>query len=221
MKHIVENTVFVFDLDDTLYSERDYYLSGIQAVVDKASMLFKSDVRSLVCKLIADGEEDLWGGVCKSLGLPDSVKDCLLWEYRLHTPNINLSPEVDRLLNLLKEHSAGIAVLTDGRIVTQKIKLLALGLDNLPAFISETTGAEKPSQDRFVEIQDIFEASEFVYLGDNPQKDFLAPNRLGWSTYGVRCNGQNIHSQDVRGLEKDFLPDHWLSSLIDLRKYLC
>jgi len=35
-------------------------------------------------------------------------------------------------------------------------------------------------------------ASRFVYVGDNPTKDFIAPNRLGWITVMVR-HERNLH----------------------------
>ncbi len=29
-------------------------------------------------------------------------------------------------------------------------------------------------------------ASQFIYIGDNPAKDFYWPRRLGWRTFGLR-----------------------------------
>src|SRR5690554_3094663 len=137
MKIKTENTVFVFDLDDTLYQEADYHASGVNAVAVKLKMVFNSDIYALLKNLITEGEKDLWGAVCERLKLPLSVKESLLWEYRLHQPVITLKPSVERLLEVLRKRSVNISILTDGRVVTQRLKLAALGLGDLPVYISE------------------------------------------------------------------------------------
>ena len=39
------------------------------------------------------------------------------------------------------------------------------------------------------------EASRFIYVGDNPAKDFVVPAMLGWDTYCLRSRPGNIHPQ--------------------------
>lgn len=221
MKIKTENTVFVFDLDDTLYQEADYHASGVNSVAEKLGILFEHDFQALLKSLVTEGEKDLWGSICKVLKLPSSVKESLLWEYRLHLPQISLKPAVKLLLELLISRSVSVAILTDGRALTQRLKLAALGLDDLPVYISEEFGSPKPHPARFEIIANQHPGRNFVYIGDNPIKDFVTPNLMGWSTFGIMGSGRNIHSQDVSGLDLDFHPNYWLEQLEDLQNFLC
>lgn len=221
MKLKIKETVFVFDLDDTLYNEMDYHVSGVKSVAKFLGDIFKCDVESILNRIISQEEKDLWGSVCKHLKLPASVKESLLWQYRLHLPNISMTSEVCELLDYLLEFSAGVAILTDGRVVTQRNKLCALKINHIPAYISEEFGTMKPDPAMYRLIAGQYPGCRFVYIGDNPKKDFIAPNQLGWMTIGVRDNGRNVHAQDLNSFHKEYLPHIWLSSLNDLRKHLC
>ena len=221
MKIKTENTVFVFDLDDTLYKEADYHVSGVNAVGVKLDMIFKHDVQSLLKSLVADSEKDIWGSVCERLKLPSSVKESLLWEYRLHLPQIALKPEVKLLLEMLISKSVSVSILTDVRLVTQRLKLAALGLEDLPLYVSEVFGAPKPHPERFQLIANQYPGSNFIYIGDNPKKDFVTPNAMGWMTFGIIGDSRNIHSQDLNGLDLNFHPNFWLKELEDLQNFLC
>ena len=57
--------------------------------------------------------------------------------------------------------------------------------------------------------------SKYVYVGDNPVKDFLAPNKLGWMTVCLLDNGQNIHLQDFT-LSVEFLPQRKIKDITEL-----
>ncbi len=64
-------------------------------------------------------------------------------------------------------------------------------------------------------------AAEYVYVGDNPKKDFIAPNSLGWLTIGLRDDGRNIHKQDLSNLDPEQLPSLWIESLEELLTHVC
>lgn len=217
MKLETGSTVFVFDLDDTLYKEADYHSSGVLAVISKVASLYGVDPKPLLQKGILDSEKDLWGCLCRGLKLPESVKESLLWEYRLHAPSIFLDKLTKDTLFWLQEHAAGLAILTDGRAITQRLKIAALGLSHLPIYISEEHDSLKPEPARFLKIQEGAYGKRFVYIGDNPAKDFLAPNQLDWTTIGLRGDTRNIHSQDVSGLNENYLPHTWIDTIGDLR----
>src|SRR5690554_2633295 len=215
----LSDTFVVFDLDDTLYSERNYFLSGLHAVSRKLSAIFRQDVDTIIGSLVDSGVSDLWGGVCNRLGLPDSAKESLLWEYRLHTPEITLAPDASRFLSKVRGEAAGVAIVTDGRAVTQRLKLHALGLVDIPAYISEEYGASKPDPKRFELIEREYAADQFVYIGDNPKKDFVAPNRMGWTTLGLIDMGGNIHPQNLEDLAAEYHPDYWFESFCQLEEF--
>jgi len=217
----ISNTVFVFDLDDTLYKEVDYFKSGVNAVIQKVLFTYGLDVESYLNNKIATKPEDLWGDLCRDWSLPSSVKDSLIWEYRLHIPEIKLSSGVKDLLGFLEKKSAGVVILTDGRSVTQRLKIKALGISHLPCFISDEYGEIKPDPLRFHVIEKNFLNKDYIYLGDNIRKDFLAPNKLGWNTFCLKDDGRNIHKQDLTLLSDDYLPSYWLSKLEELKDFLC
>ena len=78
-----------------------------------------------------------------------------------------------------------VAILSDGRSITQRLKLKSVGLEGIPCFISEDYGSVKPDSSRYLAVEDKWPQSKYVYIGDNPEKDFKAPNEMGWLTLGA------------------------------------
>jgi putative hydrolase of the HAD superfamily len=82
--------------------------------------------------------------------------------------------------------------LSDGRTSTQWTKIDALGLrDRLNAILITSElgpGFGKPSPRAFDCVSTRLQVvgSRSVYVADNPAKDFLAPNAIGWTTVQVR-----------------------------------
>jgi putative hydrolase of the HAD superfamily len=211
--------VVVLDLDDTLYKEADYRQSGFRAVCREIEALYgKSLVRDFEEHTQRDG--DVLDVLRCHAGLPLTAKESLLWIYRLHTPDIALTEDVRDVLRQL-EARYPVIVLTDGRSVTQRKKMLALGLQRLPVYISEEHCSAKPDPRRFEMIMKDYPAREYVYVADNPRKDFIAPNRLRWKTIGLRGGERNIHSQDCEGLISEMLPNQWIDTLTELPDILC
>lgn len=216
----LSSTVVVFDLDDTLYPEADYVESGIQHVCARLQDLCGKDVLALMQADTRAGRRDWLAAACEHAGLPPTAKESLLWMYRLHTPAIRLAPACERALHRIRERARAVAVLTDGRSVTQRLKLAALGLADWPAYISEDYGSEKPAPERFEAIQSHQPAAHYVYVGDNVRKDFLGCNRLGWTSIGMRGGARNIHSQDAQGLPVEAFPSHWVDDWDELQMLL-
>ena len=59
------------------------------------------------------------------------------------------------------------------------------------------------------------EAQEYWYVGDNVQKDFIAPNQLKWKTICLNDDGLNIHAQNVV-VNDAYLPQIRIDSLSEL-----
>ena len=99
-----------------------------------------------------------------------------------------------------------MGIITDGREITQKQKFEALGLEQwIPMdmiMINEDKKYFKPnhwSYDRMMlkcykkyPDKDLI----FNYVGDNTEKDFIAPNELGWTSICLLDDGKNIHKQN-------------------------
>lgn len=209
-------TVFVCDLDDTLFKESDYQASGFREVLLQIQKIYRKSLKRELDSLIEHGSTDVLHGLCVAAGLPEHAKQTLLWIYRLHMPDISLSQDVRAAISFLRQHSAGFAILTDGRSFSQRAKLCALGLADVPAYISEEYGDQKPSPVRFEAIMHDMPTKRYIYVADNPKKDFVAPNRLGWKTIGVIGTEKNIHKQHRENISGEYLPSAWVESLHDL-----
>jgi putative hydrolase of the HAD superfamily len=211
----LSETVIVFDLDDTLYHERDYQLSGIAHVASVVGRAAAKDVSSAVHEALGKGA-DLWDAACAAGGLPPGAKEQLLWLYRLHPPEIALTQGAREALEFARKAAKGIAILTDGRSVTQRLKLRALGLADIPAFISEETGWGKPDERAYSNVMAKLPATHYVYVADNPTKDFVSANTLGWTTFGLLPREGCIHPFEPDGVPQTHRPQAWISDLAEL-----
>ncbi len=86
----LDDMVVVLDLDDTLYNEMEYVLSGIRAVTAQINAIYDSTLSTELVDAYQGGNRDVWGYACSVLGLPMQTKESFLWMYRLHAPTIAL-----------------------------------------------------------------------------------------------------------------------------------
>jgi putative hydrolase of the HAD superfamily len=187
--------VVVFDLDDTLYLERDFVRSGFAAVggwleANYGVGAFEAHAWDL---FLAGRRGDVFDRALPQLGLdpqPALIRR-LVAVYREHLPTIRLEPAAADLLAALSGRCR-LAVLTDGYHDTQRRKIAALALDTRcrPIICTDRWGREhwKPDPRGFLHIQQALEAppERCIYIGDNPAKDFRAPKALGWRTLRLR-----------------------------------
>lgn len=188
-------SVIVFDLDDTLYLERDFVRSGFAAVDRWVSDRFaRSGFFDRAWALFEAGRRgDIFDRTLSALaiGVSPELIQCLVNIYRAHVPTIRLAPDAEEILAALCPGRRA-ALLTDGQGTMQARKVRALGLvERLRPIIYTDelgSGMRKPHPQGFLAIQNELGrvAHEFVYIADNPSKDFIAPRRLGWKTIRVR-----------------------------------
>ena len=188
-------------MDDTLYLERDYVRSGFAHVTqiigstqDEADVLYAWLSTAFERGVRGDTFDRLLGAFPHLAGR--TSLPALIDTYRAHPPQITLSPGVDGALDLLRQRGIRLAVLSDGPVSSQAGKAAALGLDRWfdPILLTESLGPgfAKPSVAGFDRIARTwgFSGRELAYVGDNPEKDFVGPRRLGWLTIRVRDPGQ-------------------------------
>ena len=170
-KHLNGIEAVVFDLDDTLYSEKDYVRSGFMAAAP-------------------DHFDELWQAFSEGKPAFDAVlperKEQALAIYRNHKPNIELYPDVWDMLLHIRMSGRKLGIITDGRPEGQRAKIEALNLTELVDEIiitDELGGAEfrKPCDKAFHVMQEKLAVpfESMVYIGDNIKKDFIAPEKLG------------------------------------------
>jgi len=185
---------FVFDLDDTLYKERDYVHSALRFCGNMIHQLYaQAGPSKALIAAFEQGQPDPIGTYWAAHGLPEAAKPDLISAMRAHIPDISLDQTTAKFITGLRTKGAGFAILTDGRSLTQRAKIAALGLLDADIIcISEEIGAQKPSEIGFKAIEAHSPGRQHIYIGDNPHKDFIAPKALGWHTVILRDNGQNI-----------------------------
>ncbi len=209
----MSDTVICFDLDDTLYKEIDYLKSAYEEIAEKIGHL------EAVPQMIGWYHEgkNVFAELIVKYRLKLTVNDCITI-YRNHYPTISLERGVVEFLVEAKKTGCIVGLITDGRSVSQRNKISALGLKGIfdIEVISEEFGSEKPDERNYrVVMERYLGCKRFIYVGDNPKKDFLAPNHLGWETVCLMDNGSNIHQQDF-GLTEEYLPKRMIHRISEL-----
>ena len=214
----------IFDLDDTLYSERDFVLSGFKAVAAWSSLnlgISEEKGYAILFDLYHTGIRhntfDRWLTI-NDINRPEIVPE-LLDIYRQHLPKISPFPELIDLLQALSP-SYKIGLVSDGYLEVQQKKWSALGLDNFfdAVVFSDSLGREnwKPSTAPFklvLEKLNIVPALS-VYIGDNPRKDFFGARQLGMYTIQVKRTESEYGNLPPPGL--DYCPHLTIDSLAEV-----
>ena len=225
----MKNKIIVFDLDDTLISEKDYIDSGFRNVSNIFAQrynLSSEDVYSTMKNLFQEDTNKIFNRLFENYKIfyDDTDIKKLVKLYREHTPNINLLEDARLVLESLRGNNIKIGIITDGYKETQNKKIEVLNLENIveKIIVTDELGKEywKPDKRSFEMMKKYFgvEYSEMIYVGDNLKKDFLAPNELGMLSIQIeRKEGiySNIHIQ-----EKKYLPKLKIKNLVELLKIL-
>lgn len=208
----MKTKALVLDLDDTLYAEIDFLYSGYEHIAKRLEPEQWKPLFTHLVQLYHAGE-NAFQFLAEKYQV--ALSTLLEW-YRFHTPNISLFKNVSEMLHQL-QHDYKFAVITDGRSITQRNKLKALNLENLLDYvvISEEIGSEKPAVQNYQAVENALQCDKYIYIGDNPKKDFVTPNKLGWETICLRDKGHNIHKQDFN-IQPEFLPHFYLSEWSEL-----
>ena len=184
--------VIVFDMDDTLYDEIDFVKSGFSEI---AKYLKNRDYYEFMLYIFKkNGSGHVFNELIDKFNLDVSLQK-LIEIYRFHIPNIKLSSDTINILEFSQKYKT--ALISDGHYIMQQNKYNILGLDKYINYLVLTDfyHTNKPNLKPFKMVQDKFSyEKKFVYISDNPKKDFIAPNKLGW--YSIRYkNNRGIYKQ--------------------------
>lgn len=219
--------VVVFDLDDTLYEEMTFVRSGFKSVARLLNEQFQVDAQEafeLMCDVLEkEGRGRVFNRVLSHYRLETrrNVMRCLS-EYRLHQPLIELSSDADLVLSRLKELGYPVYIVTDGNKNVQYNKIKSLGLEERveKCYITYRYGhhRSKPSPYCFELIakKENVRFDEIVYVGDNPNKDFVGIKPLGFRTIRIRKgNFRNIVKSAEYNAEAEIETLHELLQVIE------
>ena len=178
--------ILIFDLDDTLYTEKEFVKSGFKAVSSYLHLNFKLNKKKIFLQLLKNlkknGRGKIFDSLCFQLKLKKKflVKK-LIQVYRTHDPKISLSKDAIKIL----KHYSGLSkyIVTDGNYLVQKKKINSLKIEKYFKKIYYTNyygiKYNKPSLFCFNKIKkkEKVNWNELVYIGDNPRKDFFNCNK--------------------------------------------
>jgi len=179
----------LIDLDDTLYDERSYVLSGFRAVADDVARRFAGVeppalFADMVAELDANGRGKVFDRALAQAGVAadPALISSLVETYRGHRPDIALWPGVaEALADLAGDHR--LAIVTDGLALMQRRKIEALDLERRvdQVLVCWEHKAPKPDPACYVEALRRLGATpeDAVVIGDNPGHDMAAAKAIG------------------------------------------
>jgi putative hydrolase of the HAD superfamily len=205
----------IFDLDDTLYPEKEYVLSGMKAVARWAEKELRFPAEQTFSELREMFETGVRGDTFnrwlsgKSLDA-QALTPKMVEAYRLHEPQIQ---PYDGARQLVERLSAGcdLGLISDGYLQVQMRKWKALRLEEFfkVVIFSDAWGraAWKPSVKAFEEAirQFGYEASDMAYVADNPAKDFFPARAVGMKS--VRFRREDGVYSHLEPSSPDYAPD--------------
>jgi len=218
----------IFDLDDTLYSERQFVSGGFVAaarwVAGQATCSADGCARALQ-RLFDRGERghtfDMW---LAEMGLPPALSTGMVRAYREHRPDLALHDDVASAIAHCTQAHLATGLVSDGYLDVQRRKVASLGLAEILTTIvlSDEFGRAfwKPATKPYlsaVERLDVL-PHEAVYVGDNPRKDFEGARRSGLRSVRIRRSDGLYASEEAA--RRDAEPDREIKSLCHLGEVL-
>lgn len=182
--HVAGLKAIIFDLDDTLYGEKEYVRSGYQKIAEILPSV--ENAAEKLWKLFEERKPAIDELLKLENIVSEEVKQECLHVYRNQIPNIHLYPGVKDMITEFRKSGIKLGIITDGRPEGQRAKLEVLGLDAMVDHIivtDEFGGPEfrKPNPLAFEIMKKVLdvEYNEMCYIGDNIKKDFISPEKLG------------------------------------------
>ena len=218
----------VFDLDDTLISEKEYIRSGFKVVAKKIAVehnLNENDVYELMYETFNEDSKNVFNRVLDKLGIQyeiDYIKE-LINCYREHMPDIKLYDDAKYIIETLHQKGFKLGMITDGYKVTQRNKLKVLDIDSYFEYIvvTDELGREfwKPHSKPYEIIKDKLnlDYENMVYIGDNVSKDFVTANKLGINT--IHINREDNIYKNIEDLE-EYRAKYTIGILNEIEKIL-
>lgn len=173
-------SLFIFDLDNTIYNEEEYLLQAYSAICDQlADSAHRHDRESLLKLMLniynQEGREKLFDKFLSRSGLGlSNLPECLKI-LRTFDPErkIELFPETEKILKYLIKLGKKVFVLTNGNPDQQRNKIRSLvwnNLDNRITFILANEIEPKPSPAGIIRILEItgIEKEKTIFIGDSP-----------------------------------------------------
>ena len=219
--------VVVFDLDDTLISEKEYIKSGylhIAGIIEDRFAMDKKQVFDELMSLFKVSPLNVFNRFCDMYQIEYSKEMILdlVKEYRGHFPDIQFYDDVLPCLSELKRAGIKVGIITDGYAIAQRKKLKAIQANEYfdEIIVTDELGRDywKPHPKAFELMKEKFRVNfdEMIYVGDNPEKDFYISKTYPIKT--VRIIRDGVHSD--KNYFRDIKEDIKIISLKDIKNLL-
>lgn len=184
-----------FDLDDTLFDDRQYVRAGLRRAGEELEARTGVDLTDELLEAYFELgiQERTFDAVLAEHDLPPELVSTLVDAYHGNEADLEPFPgAVETIESLARRYELG--VITGGR--NGQAKLRRLGLDDHfdPVIVTAEHGTSKRTPQPFEAALEALNlaADEAAYVGDRPSLDFPHPNRLGMWTVRVRT-GRYAH----------------------------
>lgn len=233
--------LILFDLDDTLYKELDFVYGGFKEVCNYIANKYNEDEKQLykdtIDVLNKEGRGKIFNVICEKYNIQENISE-LVRRYREAQPKLTLYEDAEFILKYLKDNSGKdclhslsdkaeasykIGIITDGKALVQWNKIRLLGLENMvdKIIVTDDYGLDfwKPNEFAYLEMLKYFDCKEeeCVYIGDNPNKDFIGARKVGIKTIRViRRIGDHMNTFLDKKYEADFI----VKNLCEILQYI-
>jgi putative hydrolase of the HAD superfamily len=195
--------LIIFDLDDTLYYEKEYVLHAFKDVAKYLGNKYNKSTEVLHDRMKKNLEEygrgKIFNIICEENNFNEDITK-LIDIYRNCKPKLNLYNDSIEILKWLKRRCK-MGIITDGCAMVQWNKIKGLDIESLVdrIIVTDDMGMEfwKPDKRSYLDMIEYFNVAknECIYIGDNPNKDFIGAKELEIKTIRIiRENGDHIHT---------------------------
>jgi len=197
----------VFDLDDTLYPEKEFVVGGFREAGEELERILgrKVGASEVFLEILEkEGISKVFDKALNMLGIEISpaIIEKLVSAYRNHSPRLALFSGMMELLSQLQKKGLRLVLLTDGPVECQRAKVQALGISCFFEFIVYThelggRSCYKPCMAGFDKVEMLLGLSgpQILMVGDKPLVDLEPASKKGWKTVRVAYPG-TFHAND-------------------------
>jgi putative hydrolase of the HAD superfamily len=202
----------LFDLDDTLYAEAEYFRSGfarVASILEQRAFGTAVEIASTLETYHHECRARVFDRIAAALGFPSAWVVELVAAFREHDPNISLAPDVVPVLQRLRGRYK-LGCITDGWADVQRRKLAALGAERYvdTVVVTDDYGRDKwkPSPFPFLECcrQLGVHPGEAIYVGDNPERDVRGARNARIRCVRIRRDGGYFRDTVVADISADY-----------------
>ncbi|MBU2562628.1 MAG: HAD-IA family hydrolase [Nanoarchaeota archaeon] len=207
----------LFDLDNTLYDEKQFVDSGFKAVAEYISKEYHLKISEIYNILLKDFERGLRGKnfdvLLEKKGLYNKkLVFKLIKVYREHPPKLSPYKDIPEILENLKKYFK-LGLVTDGFVKTQNNKISALGIRKFfdVVIITEDGKFWKPHQKPYeLAIKKLKVPSEKVIFVGDALKDIQGANNLSMISIQIAHENQ----------ERIPISNHYVSNFKEILKII-